>query len=98
MGPSFPWRARSAVLRDVTARVAADAAFRTGERRYRTLVEAGAQILWRADPQGAIVEGLGWEALTGQSDVDLRGEGWLKMVHPDDAPAVMAALEAGLHE
>src|SRR6202000_1842724 len=46
----------TAVLRDVTARVAADAALRTGERRYRTLVEAGAQILWRTDPQGATVE------------------------------------------
>jgi PAS domain S-box-containing protein len=88
----------TAVLRDITARVTADAALRTGERRYRTLVEAGAQILWRTDPQGATVEALGWEALTGQSDADVRGLGWVKMVHPDDAPAVMAAVEVGIRE
>jgi PAS domain S-box-containing protein len=88
----------TAVLRDVTTRVTADAALRTNERRYRTLVEAGAQILWRADPQGAIVEGLGWEALTGQSDVDLRGHGWADMVHPDDRGAILAEWEATVRE
>jgi PAS domain S-box-containing protein len=62
------------------------------ERRVRALVHGLPQLLWRADrradwswasPQ--------WTAFTGQSDADSHGLGWLRMVHPDDRDAALAA-------
>jgi PAS domain S-box-containing protein len=81
-----------AVVQDVTERRAAEAGMRASERRYRALAEAGALVLWRADATGAVLEGLGWGALTGQSDEALRGEGWLAVLHPEDRAVAAAAL------
>jgi PAS domain S-box-containing protein len=79
------------MARRVAAQHAALAALARQERRTRAVAEAGALTAWRAAPHGAILEGHGWRALTGQDEAALRGEGWLDALHPDDRAAAAAA-------
>jgi PAS domain S-box-containing protein len=58
---------------------------RESEARYRALVVAGAEMVWRANARG---EGFfvtpTWQELTGQNEEEMREFGWLEAVHPDD--------------
>ncbi len=60
------------------------------ERRLRALAEAGAIVLWRADPAGGWIDAAGWAGLTGQASPAFRGDGWLEMLHPDDRAPTLA--------
>ncbi|MBR8833384.1 MAG: PAS domain-containing protein [Stigonema ocellatum SAG 48.90 = DSM 106950] len=61
------------------------ASLRQSEQRYRSLVNASAQIVWRTDAHGmAIIAPEGWEELTGQPAAAHLGLGWLDTVHPED--------------
>ena len=69
-----------------TAEEAQQAAEQTqaSEERFRSLVEATTQVVWTADPGGAVDDMPGWRALTGQSPDEVKGFGWLNAIHPDD--------------
>jgi len=57
----------------------------TSERRYRSLIEATAQMVWRRSPDGVVLEGQPeWQQFTGQSEAHQLGFGWLNAIHPDD--------------
>ncbi len=60
-------------------------ALRDSEARYRALVMASANMVWRANAQG---EGFlvcpRWQELTGQSEDDANNFGWLSALHPKD--------------
>jgi PAS domain S-box-containing protein len=74
------------------ARLYADA--RHNERRYRSLVLAAPvpTSVWAARPNGALHErSPSWEELTGQTYEEMRGDGWLDAVHPDDREATLRA-------
>lgn len=67
-------------------------ALRKSEERYRSLVEATAQIIWNTEPQGALVtEQLGWSAFTGQTFEEYKGWGWINAIHPDDQAHIAQA-------
>ncbi|HEX9288694.1 MAG TPA: ATP-binding protein [Anaeromyxobacteraceae bacterium] len=56
-----------------------------GERRFRTLVDASAQMIWTTAPDGGVVEDSPtWRRFTGQSLETFRGWGWLDALHPED--------------
>ncbi|HEY0572426.1 MAG TPA: PAS domain-containing protein [Enterovirga sp.] len=61
------------------------------EERYRALIAANAGIVWRADPDGAILDGCGWHDLTGLFPEGTQGHGWLSSIHPADRPQVAAS-------
>ncbi|HEX8129153.1 MAG TPA: PAS domain S-box protein [Pyrinomonadaceae bacterium] len=52
--------------------------------RYRSLVTATAQVVWTTDAEGRIEDMPAWRAMTGQTEADVRGWGWLDAVHPED--------------
>src|SRR5262245_54059419 len=60
-------------------------AVRESEARYRALVTASAEMVWRANATG---EGFfvspSWQQLTGQNENEMREFGWLQAVHADD--------------
>ena len=58
--------------------------FREDEDRQRGLVTSVSQVVWRCDATGAAIDSTGWYDLTGESDADALGYGWVKCVHPDD--------------
>jgi diguanylate cyclase (GGDEF)-like protein/PAS domain S-box-containing protein len=60
-------------------------ALRESEEHYRHTVEQSPQIPWTSDPQGLILTvSSRLTALTGISQEEALGNGWLKALHPDD--------------
>ncbi len=60
----------------------ASARRKEGERRYRALVETSADIVWRANKTGLLLDGTS-DRFTGTAN-GMLGNGWLELVHPDD--------------
>ncbi|MBD1929162.1 PAS domain-containing protein [Trichocoleus sp. FACHB-90] len=72
-------------------------ALRKSEQRYRSLIEATAQIIWDTKAQGELVTPQpGWSAFTGQTYEEYKGWGWLNAIHPDDQPHTAQAWETAL--
>jgi PAS domain S-box-containing protein len=79
---------------DVTQQHQAAEALRRSEERYRSLVQAGAQVVWVTRPDGAVAEDSPeWRWITGQSIDEYLGQGWLQAIHPDDRERVEAAWQ-----
>jgi PAS domain S-box-containing protein len=71
------------------AAAAAAAEIRRSEERYRSLVQGGAQVVWVAAPDGSMKEDSPeWRWITGQSQEQYTGFGWLEAVHPEDRERV----------
>ena len=74
-------------------------AVRESEARYRALVTASAEMVWRANAWG---EGFfvnpSWQQLTGQNENEMRGLGWLEAVHPDDRERTRRLWERAMIE
>ncbi|OZC03071.1 PAS domain S-box protein [Rubricoccus marinus] len=67
------------------------------ERRYRSLVEATAAIVWQTPPSGEFESDQPhWRAFTGQSEEELMGWGWLGAIHPDDNQKTADAWNAAV--
>ena len=65
--------------------VLASRALQLSEARYRTLIQAIAQIVWTSSASGEFAGALpGWEEFTGQTPDEYLGWGWLDAVHVDD--------------
>ncbi|NUP77502.1 MAG: SpoIIE family protein phosphatase [Nonomuraea sp.] len=59
-------------------------------RRFQSLIRVSAQIVWVTSRDGYVHEpSPSWQRVTGQPWEDYRGQGWLRMVHPDDRPATV---------
>ena len=78
--------------RDITGRKQAEAELKRSEQRYRSLVDAMAEIVWTNSPKGEM-QGpqLSWGAFTGQAEGEYQGFGWVQAVHPEDAQPTMEA-------
>ncbi|GAA4242765.1 hypothetical protein GCM10022254_77000 [Actinomadura meridiana] len=77
---------------DVTDRRRAEEVIRRKEQRYRSLVEASAQVVWVAAPAGGVIDDAPeWRAITGQTPDDYAVGGWLSVVHPEDRPRIEVA-------
>ena len=77
---------------DTTERVEAEARLLEAERRYRSLVETTAAIVWSAAGDGHFGDRQeSWEAFTGQSEADYSGFGWAEAIHPEDRERSAAA-------
>ena len=62
-----------------------EAALRNSEARYRALVMATANIVWRANAQGeGFLVSPRWHELTGQNEHEVSNFGWIKALHPKD--------------
>ncbi|MHB2150690.1 PAS domain-containing sensor histidine kinase [Calditrichota bacterium LG25] len=65
--------------------------------RFQTLIAASGQIIWSTDASGQVVEDVpGWRAFTGQSLEQVKGEGWLSSIHPEDLSNVQKAWNHAL--
>ena len=69
---------------DISDRKNAEIALQQSEQRYRSLIDATAQIVWATDGQGYPRDITQWRAYTGQTEAEIQGWGWLDAVHPDD--------------
>ncbi len=70
---------------DITANKQAEEALRRSEERFRSLIEATAQITWTNSAAGEMRGGQEqWGAFTGQSFEQYQNYGWADALHPDD--------------
>ena len=84
-------------LADIFDRAEAMAALRDSERRYRELVEAVSAVTWSCPPSGLQVEPQpDWMQFTGQSVEEFLGEGWTKVVHPDDLAGALSRWQVAV--
>ena len=80
------------IAADITDRQHSAEAVRRSEARYRSLVQAGAQVVWVAAPSGEVAEDSPeWRWITGQSLEEYLGTGWLDAIHPEDRDRVERA-------
>jgi PAS domain S-box-containing protein len=63
------------------------------ETRFRALIEASSQMIWRTGADGLIVDMPEWRAYTGQSEEAVGGFGWVDAIHPDDRERVARAWQ-----
>src|SRR5580704_14192810 len=84
-------------IRDISARKNAEEKLRASERSLRELTETIPQMLWSAEPDGA-VDYCNQRALdyTGLSADQVRGAGFMKTVHPDDIETMSQAWTAAV--
>jgi len=74
---------------DVSGDHAAAEAVRRTRERYRSLVQAGNQVVWVTDPRGEVAEDSPeWRWITGQSLEHYLTDGWLAAIHPNDRDRV----------
>ena len=77
------------ITRDVSERRRVERALEQSESRFRSLVEASAQMVWTTDAEGRIASPVpDWTAITGQSSSQAQGYGMLDTVHPDERDEV----------
>jgi PAS domain S-box-containing protein len=77
---------------EITQQHRAAEALRRSEERYRSLVQAGAQVVWVTGPDGEVAEDSPeWRWITGQTAEEYLSKGWLEAIHPDDRERVEAA-------
>ena len=82
----------AAIAVDITEQHQAAEALRRSEERYRSLVQAGAQVVWVTGPDGEVAEDSPeWRWITGQTAEEYLSKGWLEAIHPDDRERVEAA-------
>lgn len=93
------------VIRNVTQakqfeiqRQQTEQALRKSEARYRALVTASTQSIWMTNAAGEVVEDMpAWRSLTGISEADAKGWGWLKSIHPDDRESTARVWLESVH-
>jgi PAS domain S-box-containing protein len=78
--------------RQKTAALEKELALAQSEQRYRSFVEASAQVVWTTNPRGEVEMDIpAWQAFTGQTAEQARGFGWMDAIRPEDRPRVAEA-------
>lgn len=83
-----------AYVLDITERRRAEKNLRESEARFRALAEASPALIWQVDPHGETVY-VNQRAveLMGMTAKELMAGEWRSILHPDDAPAYIAAFD-----
>ena len=92
-------RANAMLRQEVAERSAAEAALRRSEERYRVVSELGSDLAFgfRVDSKGDVSDGWVTDAyarITGYTLPELRGTGWLALLHPEDRESARKRFEA----
>jgi PAS domain S-box-containing protein len=88
----------SVALSDITGQRKSEQARREAEEHFRHLMDLIPQIPWVVDPQGRALDvSQQWLDLTGMTDDQWRGFGWLDAIHPDDRQIALDAMRQAAH-
>ena len=83
----------SVAIMDISERKRIEKLLRDVEDHYRSLVSLGPHVPWVLNRDGEVTEASPrWESITGQSLKDALGNGWLKVLHPEDVPHTLEAI------
>jgi PAS domain S-box-containing protein len=82
---------------DITESRRTEVALRETEDHYRHMMQLGPHVPWVLDAKGEVIDASPrWESFTGQKLDDAMGDGWLKMLHPDDVEPTREAIQTML--
>ncbi|UFN49987.1 PAS domain-containing protein [Roseomonas sp. OT10] len=85
------------VTRETTRQLLAERALRESEAELRRTLELTPQVPWTADPGGRVTSiSPRWLAWTGLSQEEALGEGWSRVVHPEDRETVLRGWTVSL--
>jgi PAS domain S-box-containing protein len=85
-------------VQDITARKLTEMGLARSERRYRSFVEASAQVVWRVNPAAEVDEPIpAWQSYTGQTFSQAQGLGWMNAIRESDRPSVVAAWQKAVN-
>ncbi len=85
-------------LVDVTARKHAEEALREFDARYRAMADMAPVLIWEVDESGATFVNDRYLKFFGVAFEEIRGQGWTKFLHPDDADAYLDAYGRAVSE
>jgi PAS domain S-box-containing protein len=87
----------SVAIMDITGSKQAERALRETENHYRHMMQLNPHVPWVLDNNGEVTEASPrWESFTGQPLEEALGNGWLKMLHPDDLEPTREAIQISL--
>jgi PAS domain S-box-containing protein len=87
----------SVAIMDVSGTRRTEEALRESENHYRHLILLNPHVPWVLDADGKVTDGSPrWEDFTGQPIEEALGDGWLKMLHPDDVEPTLEAIRRTL--
>ncbi|MEG4519828.1 MULTISPECIES: PAS domain S-box protein [unclassified Microcoleus] len=85
------------ITRDIRERKTAEDVLKQSEERFRSLIEASAQIIWICNADGEMaIEQPTWSAFTGQTFDDYKAGGGINAIHPDDRSSMVTAWSTAL--
>ncbi len=94
LGPDGDLTGYAGAVVDITERKRMEQKVQESEDRFRSLVLSGARMVWTMDGRGVVTPPQpSWQAFTGQSDAEIKGIGWTKALHPEDARPVLQTLK-----
>ncbi|MDD1744025.1 MAG: PAS domain S-box protein [Methanomassiliicoccales archaeon] len=99
---AIDWKGRRATLNfltDVTERQRAEAALKESVLRYELVMDGSSAGLWDSDVVNKRIHfSPHWKAMRGFTDDEIgeSAEEWTSRIHPDDAPRIIAAMDAHL--
>ena len=81
-----------ALRKEIAEREQAEEALRRSEDRLRLVIDTIPQQIWSGPPDGSLdFCNAQWRSDTGLTLEELQGEGWQRMLHPDDRERVLKA-------
>jgi PAS domain S-box-containing protein len=83
---------------DVTEARRTEKALQEAEDHYRHMVELSPHVPWVLDKNGGVTDASfsRWQEFTGQPSEDAVGDGWQRMLHPDDVEPTRVAIRRSL--
>lgn len=85
------------IVEDIGAHKAAELALMESEDHYRFMVDTNPQMPWTADADGQMTDFSDrWLMMVNMSRAETRDEGWLQVLHPDDARRMRDAWYASV--
>ena len=84
---------------DITERKAAEEALRISEKRYQTLARVVPVGIFRTDVEGnCLYVNERWCDITGLTNLEAIGQGWVAAIHPDDRPTVLEKWQLAIEQ
>ncbi len=83
--------------RELTERKRAEEKAQESESQFKVLSEVMPQLVWSGFSDGAIdYSNKRWQQYTGLTPHEVDGDGWIKVLHPEDRERTLAAWKAAL--
>jgi PAS domain S-box-containing protein len=87
------------LIRDITSIKEVERELRESEERYQTLAKISPVGIFRTDPDGyTTYVNPTWSQISGLSEEDALGVGWLNAVHPEDKDRLKINWRASFHQ